>query len=536
MRTSSAGYKKDAVILIHFSAACIDNIACVLDAVRSAAKNFNIISVIADTAPLISDYPALKAYYKHYRQLGNAVASHFKLPLHTLLNGLTVSDLLYSFSFKELADALKSEKIMSAVPIPVGFPIEELRTLLKNHPKLSEVPAVACDWMASPQTVDTDIVKSLCDAPKNTDTEINYRELSKKNGTLTLLTPSGPKKLKSMPYHNKTSSYLYTCEDYPQLLIKSVREICADKNDYRGCYHEKLLRLMAFEGICTRLGIKNALPQYLLTLENMPCGFAMWSVDYIYLQNGEKSENMSLNKEFSQALKNLGYENTKSNRLLILENVCKASAVYELFGIFFSDIKPDNFMILKDLTVIPIDSDGWSVNGSEAWPPRIDYRRPNVEYSCPWYQNSENEYYTLSLMMYKFFMEGSTATSPDKDVPEEFSLKAIMGKNPEKGVSKLLLRCRKIWGALPEYIKRAFFECFELKHPPSAAKWLNLIRRYRAELSYDSTQALPSLNKYDKIEVKRHRVSAAERISSIFDSEIPMRDESVYILPVYQDT
>ena len=192
-------------------------------------------------------------------------------------------------------------------------------------------------------------------------------------------------------------------------------------------------------------------------------------------------------------------------------------------------------MILKDLTVIPIDSDGWSVNGSEAWPPRIDYRRPNVEYTCPWYQNSENEYYTLSLMMYKFFMEGSTATSPDKDVPEEFSLKAIMGKNPEKGVSSLLLRCRKIWAALPEYIKSAFFECFELKHPPSAAKWLSLIRRYRTELSYDNTQALPSLSKYDKIEVKRHRVSAAERISSMFDSEIPMRDESVYILPVYQD-
>lgn len=519
-------------LLLHPSAGCLDDGAHLVGVVADAARRQPLCAVVLDQALPFAETPGLNGYARRYCAVGWALALRLRLPLYRVQHG-TAAQLARSAP-PELPGAPK-EWFFAA------FPREELRALMAAAPDRRTWRAVVVDWLDEPQRVECDTVERLCAASVLPQGEpMEYRQILPEPAACVGL-PGGWQTLR--PFAHTSSSHLFRCAEYPELLIKSARDyvhpegilnerkalargsgrVAGQRMDYRGPdYEQKLTRLLRLESVLSALDLPNVLPQYLLYQAGTLRGFVMWNDRCVYDQAGVPTEVYDLSylaePDAPRMFERFGLEDSAANRLYVLEQTCRCVALYHLLGVYCSDIKDDNYAILPDLRVIPIDTDGFSVNGGTAWPPRPDCRPPGLEWNGYYRHSAQTEAYALTLLLYRKLMGVNAA--PDRGNAQP-ALALLVGEVPARTDKQLEWQVR--WAALPAEIRRGFIACFRERRPPDADAWAGMLRRYRLGLPEE-----PCLR------LNREQPGFWQRLDAALEPEIPRRDPHLYILPVRQ--
>lgn len=136
------------------------------------------------------------------------------------------------------------------------------------------------------------------------------------------------------------------------------------------------------------------------------------------------------------------------NKLVILINLYVCAYDYHCLGIYFSDIKPDNFIINSKCEVIPIDTDGFSISNYTSSRPRPEYMdTPHCK--VQYYQTHDNELYSLLVLTYTILV----GTQPE-DRREQCRISHVVFPNPNISYTPAALALQNKWKILPDKIKR----------------------------------------------------------------------------------
>lgn len=247
-------------------------------------------------------------------------------------------------------------------------------------------------------------------------------------------------------------------------LIKSVKRPPYD-NAYQ--YRRKLNQL---QNIGKVLDSIHALPVEIIKKENSSgfSGFAMKQI-------GEGCFNLEktvLPNSFRTFCRKYGQPNDVKTRYKILYNLVKTICYYHGMGIYLSDIKTDQFIVLNDfaLTIVPIDCDGWCVNGSYSTPPVPEMLPPNYsrEDSDGHYQQTrEAESWSLSIMLF-YLLTGCYAYYHmlPFSIAELLEQPSLAKEDP--GAQELVCN----FFSMPESIREQFIKTFVKNKPVSAEGWL----------------------------------------------------------------
>lgn len=349
--------------------------------------------------------------------------------------------------------------------LPVGVPPEELRTAEENGARRffggAGADGIAIDWLASPQKIFraswNKLRAPLCGQVPH---RMDYRDLTE-------LTGNRPRGLICLQHRGRdirfrfdntgrqaataASVLLYSRgEGGIPVVLKSARGLGLDHQDHRGPeYMEKLIRLNALEQVLSATGLPNALPVYLV-------GYGSRTVSGFLMRDLSRRSGVEDLKRLSWAARDGGFPEVTA--LKILETMCRAIAFYNRLGLYLSDIKISNFLLLRN-RIVPIDCDGFSCLGSAAFPPVPDYRNPAraEQYTrLPYYHTAREENFALGTLLLQY-LTGRTA-APGHQIPGVLS--------------------PGLWDA---------FRRLDSGNPPDAQEFADLLRQYR--LGIDGGQA-----------------------------------------------
>ena len=459
------GAEGPVLLLLHPIVGCLEEETALFELL----KGVELAGVLAEEAPFWADSPAYPDLWGgRYRGIARSLAARRSVPLITMpcsgLNHLLRAPLRGLEQLRGLWDEKRPVDWGHDTPafLPVGFPPEELRTAEENGARAycggQGAWGIAMDWLCRPQRLFRASWQELC-APLfgAAHSETGYREFPDmprncRRGELLL---SGGGVEKRIPWNNEgktdhtNSSRLYYTGKGCKLVLKSARVLMKDNIDRRGPeYAEKLFRLTLLESILTRAGVRSALPIRLLSRQGHLSGFLMYDVS-------EQSRDMS-----RLTLREDRGGCTPAERAKALEDLCICIAFYQRLGIYCSDMKSDNFYLLRD-RVIPIDADGFSVVGGAASLCQPKYRRPGREEygAVPYYHSAGNEDFSLASLLF-LLLRGSPTLPGSWDCHRD----------------------------LPEELRAAFDRC-KTRDPLDAADWAELLHRCRLALEQGSAPA-----------------------------------------------
>lgn len=262
--------------------------------------------------------------------------------------------------------------------------------------------------------------------------------------------------------------YLYQ-EGGQKKIIKSLL------TDFTSDYFCKIDDLICIRKWFQKAGVLEALPQQIILTGEQKRGI---QCNYIEGVSLEKLYYDNFLKAF--VLRNR-YQIGIHNRVYIAIQLCKTVLMYHSVGIYFSDVKGDNFIVTKNCEVIPIDCDGFSYYKYYSSCPRKEMiPNPKKNRKKAFLQNAQYENYAVFVMLYRFFMAGNLPFDEDE---EEYSVYQIQNRSEvlyqtERGTAFI-----NRWFALPEYIRNVLYAGINQNGDCSIETLLKEFMRYYTELT-----------------------------------------------------
>ena len=173
------------------------------------------------------------------------------------------------------------------------------------------------------------------------------------------------------------------------------------------------------------------------------------------------------------------FESSIANRVYLLIQLLATICEYHSLGIYFSDIKGDNFIVTNDCRVVPIDTDGFSYYKYYSSCPRPEMMYcPEKDHKRSYLQNIEAERFSIMAMVYCFLMDGNYPVQKNN----KFSLKNINDApgsiiNIERG--KILT---ERWVKYPQYIREALYDGLVKNKSYCIESLLKIFVRYYTEI------------------------------------------------------
>lgn len=191
---------------------------------------------------------------------------------------------------------------------------------------------------------------------------------------------------------------------------------------------------------------------------------------------------------FSDIRQELGIDTENYNERIILTEylmqINRAIAYFHYYGVYFSDIKEDNFFYCNKF-VVPIDIDGCSFMGMSASQPKKEYREASVKDDCEvYYHSSYSEAYSLSFMMFKILFDNKQPVYDDR---KDKSLGWLI--KHQGGAERLNTRDKNSiyqWRALSDRMQTLFEHFFvtqKRKTVYECEDWLPVLEGYKDSLS-----------------------------------------------------
>lgn len=274
-----------------------------------------------------------------------------------------------------------------------------------------------------------------------------------------------------------STSIVYIPIDSSPHLFKTLR------GNYPNVWVDKVTKFSLIRSFLDRNGIPHALPE-------------VTSNGDIHIFKEQFIDGITLYKLVGHKgiVENLGDDNRKTIASFLLK-LSRAVYFYHFLGIYISDVKEDNFLYYKD-QVIPIDSDGFSIDIYPSSQPRVEYRgKTLIENAQLYYHSAETEAYSLSFLIFKVFFN-NMAPLDFKDCDKNITswcYKKNDGTLSQRETAKL-----NFWFALPLYIRAVFLFLFSEKTNELAHffcdQWNEILQTYLADLN--SPQAI--LDYYNK--------------------------------------
>lgn len=470
----------------------------------------------------ISDFLNINPLVKNYTEfITNMIiySEHYKSRIFVL-----AGESMYSYARR----IIKKNKSVCFV----NFPYPELRSLYtyilecnKNGIKYASLDFNQKRKTAGINLIKTD-VKMVVDVKK---ISINYNPIDALD-TLTCR----KKYYQIEPYSDAStpSSFIYTfMSGKNKMILKSSKYITPD-------YLMKMEDLIELRDYFKSQQIVEALPQNIVYDNNVARGIVF---NYI---EGPSFEKMYHDVYYTQFMEKNKYEPNIVNRIYLLLKLFAAVSVYHSLGIFFSDIKGDNFIVTEDCDVIPIDTDGFCYYQYYSSCPRPEMMfNPDKDHKRAFLQNAEIERYAIMVMTYCFLMDGNYPTSKKN----KFTLKNINDspnsiEDTEKG--KILL---KKWKQYPVYVREILYSGIVENKVLSINEMLKVFLRYYAELTCTSENNIsawinrkPLVQELDKSwnssstvlfeyvnpQRKQEKGNSDSKVGSIFDSILGEENKS----------
>lgn len=173
------------------------------------------------------------------------------------------------------------------------------------------------------------------------------------------------------------------------------------------------------------------------------------------------------------------FESSIANRVYLLIQLLATICEYHSLGIYFSDIKGDNFIVTNDCRVVPIDTDGFSYYKYYSSCPRPEMLYcPEKDHKRIYLQNIEAERFSIMAMVYCFLMDGNFPVQKKN----KFSLKNI---NDDPGSIIDTERGKNLaerWAKYPEYIREVLYDGLVKNKSYCIESLLTIFVRYYTEI------------------------------------------------------
>ena len=209
--------------------------------------------------------------------------------------------------------------------------------------------------------------------------------------------------------------------------------------------------------------------------------------DYI---EGPSFEKLYHDTFYQQFMEKGNCEANLANRIYLLIQLYATICEYHSMGIYFSDVKGDNFIVTNDFHIIPIDTDGFSIYKYYSSCPRPEMMfSPEKDHKRAFLQNTEFEHFSIMAMTYCFLMDGNYHNPSKKS---KMTLKNI-NDNPasisdtDKG-KKLIQR----WKQYPQYVRNTLYKGLVDNKSVSCEELLAIFIRYYLELKGSSDHKIQS--------------------------------------------
>lgn len=280
-----------------------------------------------------------------------------------------------------------------------------------------------------------------------------------------------------MPFKNAMtpSSFIYTFNmGRNRMIMKSVAILTPD-------YIMKVEDLIEIRKLFVVDKKVEAMPQKIVYDSRIARGVIF---NYIDGPSFEKLYHDTFYKHFME--KN-HFESSLANRVYLLIQLLATICEYHSLGIYFSDVKGDNFIVTNDCKVVPIDTDGFSYYKYYSSCPRPEMMYcPEKEHKRSYLQNLEAERFSIMAMVYCFLMDGNLPVQKKN----KFSLKNI---NDDPGSIIDTERGRILterWGKYPQYIRKAVYDGLVKNKSYSIESLLTNFVRYYMEIAEVSVPEL----------------------------------------------
>jgi hypothetical protein len=379
--------------------------------------------------------------------------------------------------------------------ILVGFPYPELRKISVIVEHNDPISFVEVNWtngcIGKPTNlseINTSCVRELNKDEYKPLEENEFLNISGNNEVLHIF---------SRTYTSQLFSCVYKKKDH---VIKSLKKAYSD-------YPVKVGFLVVLKRYFDESNTKNLLPKAICRQDNSFRGFIMEKAS---IKNSLRM--IANDTSFKLLAEKYNIIANRQALIKILLNLSRIIALYHIYGVYLSDIKLDNFFIEKDLSIIPIDTDGFSVMQSSASPPKLEMRPPScLSLSEPYYPNASMEDYAFSSMVYHllmndnhpidYYMYGNTSNTFCKR-ENPYRLESLLSADKEQMNDNPKLAALHIrWQSLPEYIRNKFIESFINGKTPSVEQWVPIFQRYYDEMTLDSVEV--SLKGSSKVNISQ---------------------------------
>ncbi len=246
-------------------------------------------------------------------------------------------------------------------------------------------------------------------------------------------------------FEETLSAKLYLYEDGEQKkIIKSLF------TEFTSDYFYKIDDLIGVRKWFQKAGILEALPQKIILTGNQKRGIVC---NYI---EGVSLEKLYYDSFYKSFMTKNHYSSTVQNRIHIAIQLCKTVLMYHSAGIYFSDVKGDNFIVTKNCEVIPIDCDGFSYYKYYSSCPRKEMiQNPKENRKKAFLQNAQFEKYAIFVMIYRFFMAGNF---PFDEEDEKYSIYHLQNQSEILYQTKRGIALINRWLALSESIRNILYD------------------------------------------------------------------------------
>lgn len=246
-------------------------------------------------------------------------------------------------------------------------------------------------------------------------------------------------------------SKIYTLAPQHEML----KTVYAPDDDY--C--PKLMRLYELGQYLCKENVLNTLPTALAYSGEELRGFTMKQLEGFTIFK-------MIGVGFDTLCSRFNWKNDKKNYYNLLQKIAQTVVNYHNIGIYFSDIKDDNFWITDKGEIVPIDMDGVSVDKFSCCQARPELLPEDTERFIPYFQTAWMEGYSFTSLVY-FLLTGGIYPNNE----EQPFVPAMSDPNSDPALQEIYEDVQ----ALPAPVRDAFIKCFMEYQPTSAENWLMLL-------------------------------------------------------------
>lgn len=354
----------------------------------------------------------------------------------------------------------------------IGFPYTELRSLHRFicDQKVQGKRYAAVDFNEHRKSPSINIVKSDGKmAPDIANTRIDYKPIENVDD---LVCKSNYYQLESYPDATTPSSYIYTYKaGVHKMIMKSTRMCTPD-------YIMKIEDLIGIRQLFIENSKREALPQSIVYDNTTARGIVF---DYI---EGPSFEKLYHDTFYQHFMETGNCEANLANRIYLLIQLYSTICEYHSMGIYFSDVKGDNFIVTNDYQIVPIDTDGFSLYKYYSSCPRTEMMfSPDTDHKIVFLQNTEFERYSIMTMTYCFLMDGNYPNPLKKSKMTLKNINDDPGSISDTDKGKNLIQR---WNQYPQYIRNILYKGLVDNKSFSCEELLSIFLRYYLELKGSS--------------------------------------------------